>query len=88
MSADVSDPEFRVALGALLKRHLLFANLIELLKGRVHSLPELQQQMGPLPESARVHPAGARCPAGTGGLGPGPGRAGAAGDDAAAGVDA
>ena len=40
----------------LLKRHLLFANLIRLLKGRVIGLPELQQQMqGPLPESARAH---------------------------------
>jgi DEAD/DEAH box helicase domain-containing protein len=54
--ADVRDTELRIALGALLKRHLLFANLIRLLKGRVISLPELQQQMqGPLPESARVH---------------------------------
>jgi DEAD/DEAH box helicase domain-containing protein len=45
-----------VLLGARLKRHLLFANLIRLLKGRVVSLPELQQQMqGPLPESARAH---------------------------------
>ena len=40
----------------MLKRHLLFANLIRLLKGRVISLPELHQQMqGPLPESARAH---------------------------------
>ena len=52
----VSDPTFRVALGAMLKRHLLFANLIRLLKGRVSSLPDLHQQMqGPLPESARAH---------------------------------
>ncbi len=88
--ADVSDRAFRITLGAMLKRHLLFANLIRLLKGRVISLPELQQQMqGPLPESARrAHPAGARCPAGAGGLGSGPRRAGAAGDVAAAGVDA
>jgi DEAD/DEAH box helicase domain-containing protein len=54
--ADVRDIEFRVALGELLKRHLLFANLIRLLKGRVISLQELHQQMqGPLPESARAH---------------------------------
>jgi DEAD/DEAH box helicase domain-containing protein len=53
---NVRDQQFRVLLGALLKRHLLFANLIRLLKGRVISLPELQQQMqGPLPESARAH---------------------------------
>ena len=52
----VSDSAFRVALGAMLKRHLLFANLIRLLKGRVSSLPDLHQQMqGPLPESARAH---------------------------------
>ena len=39
----------------MIKRHLLFANLIRLLNGRVISLPELQQQMpGPLPESARA----------------------------------
>ena len=38
--------------------------------------------------SARAHPAGARCPAGAGGLGPGPGWAGATGDVARAGVDA
>jgi len=54
--ADVSDREFRITLGTMLKRHLLFANLIRLLKGRVISLTELQQQMqGPLPESARAH---------------------------------
>jgi DEAD/DEAH box helicase domain-containing protein len=54
--ADVGDLAFRVTLGAMLKRHLLFANLIRLLKGQVISLPELQQQMqGPLPESARAH---------------------------------
>jgi len=53
---DVSATKFRVALGAWLKRHLLFANLIRLLKGRVSSLQELHQQMqGPLPESARAH---------------------------------
>jgi DEAD/DEAH box helicase len=54
--ADVSNQAFRVTLGAWLKRHLLFANLIRLRKGRVISLPELYQQMqGPLPESARAH---------------------------------
>src|SRR5882724_1522260 len=56
VAPDVSSQEFRVALGELLKRHLLFANLIRLLKGRVINLQDLQQQMqGPLPESARAH---------------------------------
>jgi len=46
----------RVALGALLKRHLLFANLIRLLKGRVISLPEpATADAGPRPESTRPH---------------------------------
>ena len=35
---DVSAKTFRVALGELLKRHLLFANLLRLLKGRVINL--------------------------------------------------
>ena len=40
----------------MLKRHLLFANLLRLLKGSVIGLQELHQQMqGPLPESARAH---------------------------------
>jgi DEAD/DEAH box helicase domain-containing protein len=88
--ADVRDQAFRVLLGALLKRHLLFANLIRLLKGRVISLPELQQQMqGPLPESARVHiRLVLDALLALVGLGPGPRRAGAAGDPADADVDA
>lgn len=54
--SDVNDMAWRSALGALLKKHLLFVNLLKLLKGRIVSLPELQQQMiGPLPEGARSH---------------------------------
>src|SRR5215510_9381556 len=53
---DVSATTFRVALGELLKRHLLFANLLRLLKGSVIGLQDLHQQIqGPLPESARGH---------------------------------
>lgn len=54
--ADVNDPAWRSALGELLKKHLLFVNLLKLLKGQIVSLAELQQQMqGPLPEGARAH---------------------------------
>jgi DEAD/DEAH box helicase domain-containing protein len=54
--ADVDDPAWRVSLGKLLKRHLLFVNLLKILKGRIVSMEDLHQQMlGPLPESARVH---------------------------------
>lgn len=54
--ADVNDPAWRSALGAWLKKHLLFVNLLKLLKGQIVSLAELQQQMqGPLPEGARAH---------------------------------
>jgi DEAD/DEAH box helicase domain-containing protein len=54
--ADVDDQAWRSALGGLLKKHLLFVNLLKLLKGQVVSLVELQQQMqGPLPEGARAH---------------------------------
>lgn len=54
--ADVNDPAWRSALGAWLKKHLLFVNLVKLLKGQIVSLAELQQQMqGPLPEGARAH---------------------------------
>ena len=54
--ADVNDAVWRRALGGLLKKHLLFVNLLKLLKGRIVSLTELQQQMlGPLPEGARIH---------------------------------
>ena len=54
--ADVNDLAWRIALGSLLKKHLLFVNLLKVLKGRILSLAELQQQMqGPLPEGARPH---------------------------------
>jgi DEAD/DEAH box helicase domain-containing protein len=56
--ADVNDPAWRVRLGDLLKRHLLFINLLKLLKGKVVSLEDLQVQMqGPLPEALRPHTA-------------------------------
>ena len=56
--ADVNDPVWRVRLGDLLKRHLLFINLLKLLKGKVVSLEDLQVQMqGPLPEALRPHTA-------------------------------
>lgn len=50
----VRDPAWRRALGVLLKKHLLFVNLVKLLKGGIVPMETLQQQMqGPLPESAR-----------------------------------
>jgi DEAD/DEAH box helicase domain-containing protein len=53
---DVDDKAWRSALGVSLKKHLLFINLVKLLKERIISLSELQQQMqGPMPEGARVH---------------------------------
>ena len=53
---DVNAPAWRVALGGLLKKHLLFVNLLKLVKGQIVSVADLQQQMqGPLPESARAH---------------------------------
>lgn len=54
--ANVCDPAWRAGLGELLKEHLLFQNLLRLLKGGVGEWPLLQQQMaGPLPETARAH---------------------------------
>jgi DEAD/DEAH box helicase domain-containing protein len=54
--ADVNNPAWRSTLGGLLKKHLLFVNLLKLLKGQIVSLDDLQQQMqGPLPEGARAH---------------------------------
>jgi DEAD/DEAH box helicase domain-containing protein len=51
---DVRDPAWRQKLGGLLKKHLLFVNLVKLVKGGIVPLSDLQQQMqGPLPESAR-----------------------------------
>ena len=52
--ADVTDLTWRRQLGVLLKKHLLFVNLIKLVKGGIVPLADLQQQMqGPMPESAR-----------------------------------
>jgi DEAD/DEAH box helicase domain-containing protein len=53
---DIKDPAWRVNLGDLLKRHLLFVNLLKILKGKIVSLEDLQLQMqGPLPEILRPH---------------------------------
>jgi DEAD/DEAH box helicase domain-containing protein len=53
---DVDSPIWRIELGGLLKKHLLFVNLLKLLKGQIVSLVDLQHQMqGPLPEAARPH---------------------------------
>ena len=53
---DIEDKEWRKKLGELLKKHLLFVNLLKLAKAQIISLADLQQQMqGPLPESARMH---------------------------------
>jgi len=52
--ADVRAPAWRQALGGLLKRHLLFVNLLRLAKGEVVSLMELAARLtGTLPESTR-----------------------------------
>jgi len=52
--ADVQDAAWREALGVHLKKHLLFVNLIKLVKGGIVPLADLQQQMqGPLPATAR-----------------------------------
>jgi DEAD/DEAH box helicase domain-containing protein len=54
--ADVRDPVWRAQLGEMLKRHLLFVNLLKLLKGGVGEYATLLQQMQrPLPEAARPH---------------------------------
>ena len=53
---DVNSFAWRIELGGLLKKHLLFVNLLRVLKGQITSLPDLHQQMqGPLPETARPH---------------------------------
>jgi DEAD/DEAH box helicase domain-containing protein len=53
---NVDDAAWRSSLGELLRKHLLFVNLLKILKGRIVSVDELHQQMqGPLPESARIH---------------------------------
>jgi DEAD/DEAH box helicase domain-containing protein len=56
LPSSVKDPEWRISLGELLKKHLLFVNLLKILKGQIVSVNELAQQMqGPLPENARTH---------------------------------
>ena len=60
--AQVADPAWRVELGGLLKKHLLFVNLLKLLKGGIVDLAELMQQLqGPLPGvRSTAYPRGAR----------------------------
>jgi DEAD/DEAH box helicase domain-containing protein len=54
--ADVADPAWRVQLGEMLKRHLLFVNLLKLLRGNVGDYAQLAQRIqGPLPEAVRPH---------------------------------
>jgi DEAD/DEAH box helicase domain-containing protein len=54
--ADVSDTTWRIALGDRLLRHLLFVNLLKLVKGGVIEYADLLQQMqGPPPANARPH---------------------------------
>lgn len=53
---DVDDPSWRRALGGMLKKHLLFVNLLKLAKDGAVPLADLQTQLqGPLPEGARRH---------------------------------
>ena len=55
-SFDVTDGAWRVSLGDRLKRHLLFVNLLKLMKGGVIDYPDLLRQMqGPLPAGARPY---------------------------------
>ncbi len=54
--ADVEDGTWRMALGEMLKKHLLFVNLLKLAKDGAVKLADLQAQLqGPLPEAARRH---------------------------------
>lgn len=54
--AVVDDPGWRIALGYGLKKHLLFVNLLKLMKGGAVDFAELQQQMqGPLRADVRPH---------------------------------
>ncbi|MEI7773514.1 MAG: Zn-binding domain-containing protein [Verrucomicrobiota bacterium] len=51
---DVNNPTWRRELGALLKRHILFFNLITKVKGEIMPLSKVQQKLqGSVPESAR-----------------------------------
>jgi hypothetical protein len=55
----VDEPVWRQELGGALKKHLLFANLLKLLRGQIISLDELQQQMQkPFAELDRPHMSG------------------------------
>jgi DEAD/DEAH box helicase domain-containing protein len=52
---DPSDPAWRAQLGALLKQHLLFNNLLRVLKGSVQAWPTITSALvGPMPEIARA----------------------------------
>ena len=54
--ADVTDRAWRVSLAERLKRHLLFVNLLKLMKGGVIDYADLLRQMqGPLPADARLY---------------------------------
>lgn len=54
--ANVADMKWRANLGGLLKKHLLFVNLLKILRGKIVDIATLQDQMlGPLPETARPH---------------------------------
>ena len=53
---DVADSAWRAGLGRLLKRHLLFQNLLKILRGQIVNLADLEQQLQtPLPQAARPH---------------------------------
>ena len=53
---DVTDRAWRVSLGERLKRHLLFVNLLKLMKSGVVDYADLLRQMqGPLPADARSY---------------------------------
>ena len=55
-AAQVDQSGFRLALGASLKKHLLFTNLLKLSRHGAVDFAELAQQMqGPLPASSRPH---------------------------------
>lgn len=53
---DVDDRAWRMDLGGMLKKHLLFVNLLKLAKDGAITLTDLQSQLqGPLPDAARRH---------------------------------
>ena len=56
LPADVDELAWRMTLGGMLKKHLLFVNLLKLARERVIPLSDLQSQLqGPLPHAARRH---------------------------------